>query len=187
LQLRIRNSAQVERWVASGEVELGVIGDATDLSSSFAADPWLEDELIVLVPKQHSLARRGAAILPALATEPILAREEGSSTRRATEHFLSKLGLTLNPAMELGSTEAIREAVAAGLGIALVSKYAAGQNDPRIATARLDGAGWRRRLTIIRRADTPLGPAVTRFRNVLLEEHQPEDRFSHKRLLSKGA
>lgn len=187
LQLRIRNSAQVEKWVASGEVELGVIGDATDLSSSFAADPWLEDELIVLVDKQHSLARRGSAKLSALATAPMIAREEGSSTRRTTERFLSKHGLTLKPVMELGSTEAIREAVAAGLGIALVSKYATGQHDPRTATARLDGAGWRRRFTVIRRADTPLGPAATRFLNVLLGEDPPGDGGNRKRRLSQGA
>jgi DNA-binding transcriptional LysR family regulator len=173
LQLRIRNTAQVERWVASGEVELGVIGDATDLSSAFAADPWLEDELIVLVHEQHALARRGSAKLSALASAPIIAREEGSSTRRTTERCLGKHGLKLNPVMELGSTEAIREAVAAGLGIALVSKYATGQRDPRVATARLDGAEWRRRFTVIRRANTSLGPAAIRFLKVLLGEHPP--------------
>jgi DNA-binding transcriptional LysR family regulator len=186
LQLRIRNTAQVERWVASGEVELGVIGDATDLSNSFAADPWLEDELIVLVQEQHALARRGSAKLSALASAPIIAREEGSSTRRTTERCLGKHGLKLNPVMELGSTEAIREAVAAGLGIALVSKYAAGQHDPRVATARLDGAEWRRRFTVIRRANTSLGPAAIRFLKVLLGEHLPGE-GGHKRRLSQGA
>jgi DNA-binding transcriptional LysR family regulator len=175
LQLRIRNTAQVEKWVASGEVELGVIGDASDQSSSFAADPWLEDELVVLLQKQHPLARRGSATLAALASEPIIAREQGSSTRRTAERFFSRLGLTLTPVMELGSTEAIREAVAAGLGIALVSRYATGQHDPRVATVRLDGVGWGRRFTIIRRVDCALGPAAMRFRKVLFDEPPAED------------
>jgi DNA-binding transcriptional LysR family regulator len=174
LQLRIRDTAQVEKWVASGEVELGVIGDASNQSSSFASDPWLEDELIVLMHKQHALARRSSAKLSALANEPIIAREEGSSTRRTTERCFGKLGLTLNPVMELGSTEAIREAVAAGLGIAFVSRYATRQHDPRVATARLDGTGWGRCFTIIRRADTSLGPAAARFQKVLFDERQSD-------------
>lgn len=174
LQLRIRNSAQVEKWVASGEVELGVIGDNSDQPGSFASDPWLEDELIVLLPKHHALARRVSVTLAALASEPIITREQGSSTRRTTERFFTRLGLTLTPVMELGSTEAIREAVAAGLGIALVSRYATCQPDPRVTTARLDGLGWGRRFTIIRRADAALGPAAMRFRKVLFDEPHSE-------------
>jgi DNA-binding transcriptional LysR family regulator len=174
LELRIRNTEQVEKWVASGEVELGVIGDTSDQTGSFTSDPWLEDELVVLVPKHHALARRGSMSAVALASEPVIAREHGSSTRRTTERFLGKLGITLDPVMELGSTEAIREAVAAGLGIALVSRYAIGHNDPRVAIVRLDGVGWGRRFTIIRRADTSLGPAATRFRKVLFDEPQSD-------------
>ncbi len=186
LQLRIRNTAQVEKWVASGEVELGVIGDASDQGGAFVSDPWLEDELIALVHKQHALARRGAIALSAFASEPIIAREQGSSTRRTTERFFERLGLKLNPVMELGSTEAIREAVAAGLGIAFVSRHATGQTDPRVATVRLDGLGWGRRFTIIRRAGTSLGPAASRFRKVLFDEPQSElvIAASEKRLLS---
>jgi len=52
----------------------------------------------------------------AIAGESYIAREEGSSTRGVAERYLARLGVTLTPAMELGSTEAIREAVAAGLG-----------------------------------------------------------------------
>lgn len=170
LQLRIRNTAQVEKWVTSGEVELGVIGDPSEQRNTFVSDPWLEDELIVLVPRDHILARRNSATLAALASEPIIAREIGSSTRRTAERLFTNLGLTLHPVMELGSTEAIREAVAAGLGLALVSRYATGQHDPRVATIRLDGAGCGRRFTIIRRTDTSLGPAATRFRKVLFDE-----------------
>jgi DNA-binding transcriptional LysR family regulator len=172
LQLRIRDTVQVEKWVASGEVEMGVIGDSGGQNSLFISDPWLEDELIVLVHHQHALARRGSAALSEFASEPIIAREQGSSTRRTTERFFAKFGLTLSPVMELGSTEAIREAVAARLGIAFVSQYATHQHDPRVSSARLDGVDWARRFTIIRRAGTTLGPAAARFQKVLFEEEK---------------
>ncbi len=170
LQLRIRNSAQVEAWVAGGEVELGVIGDVSSQSDIFSSEPWLKDELVVLLNKQHAMARRASSGLAAFASDPIIAREPGSNTRLTTERAFKKLGLTLNPVMELGSTEAIREAVAAGLGIAFVSRYESAQHDPRVSVTRLEGVGSSRRFTIIRRADTTLGPAATRFMKVLFDE-----------------
>ena len=169
LRLRIRNTDEVEKWVASGEVELGVIGEDRKINESFTADPWLEDELVVLLNERHPLASRRLVAPSALASEPCIAREEGSSTRRAAERILDQHGVTLKPVMELGNTEAIREAVAAGLGVALVSKYTATQKDPRLVAARLGGVEWRRRFTLIRRAGAPLGPAASRFRDVLLE------------------
>jgi DNA-binding transcriptional LysR family regulator len=175
LKLRIRNTSEVEKWVANGEVELGVVGD-DDPNHGFASDPWLEDELIVLLNESHPLASRRTLPTSALAAEPCIAREEGSSTRRAAERVFDEHGLTLKPAMELGSTEAIREAVAAGLGFALVSKYAATTNDPRVVTARLVGVEWRRRFTLIRRASTPLGPAAARFREVLFESGRANEK-----------
>jgi DNA-binding transcriptional LysR family regulator len=85
------------------------------------------------------------------------------------ERYLARLGVTLTPAMELGSTEAIREAVAAGLGVALVSRHAVLARDRRIVPARLAGPRWTRDLLIVRRLGTPLGPAAAAFRDLLLE------------------
>src|SRR5439155_18868697 len=85
------------------------------------------------------------------------------------ERYLARLGVTLTPAMELGSTEAIREALAAGLGVALVSRHAVLARDRRIVAARLAGPRWTRDLLIVRRLGTPLGPAAAALRSVLLE------------------
>jgi DNA-binding transcriptional LysR family regulator len=70
--------------------------------------------------------------------------------------------------MELGSTEAIREAVAVGLGVALVSRHAVLGRDRRIAAVRLAGPRWTRDLLIVWRAGTPLGPAAAALRDLLL-------------------
>jgi len=168
LSLQISDSREIERWVAAGQVELGVIGEAV-LLPGLTAEPWVRDELVLIVPRGHPLARRPSVRPPVLAGEPYIAREEGSSTRGVAERYLARLGVTLTPAMELGSTEAIREAVAARLGVALVSRHAVLPRDRRIVAARLAGPRWTRDLLIVRRLGTPLGPAAAAFRDLLLE------------------
>jgi len=167
LSLQISDTGEIERWVAAGQVELGVIGDAP-LLPGLEAERWVQDELVLIVPRGHAFARQRGVGARALAGEPYIAREQGSSTRGVAERYLAGLGVALRPAMELGSTEAIREAVAAGLGIALVSRHAVLTRDRRIVAVRLAGSRWTRDLLIVQRAGTPLGPAAARFRSQLL-------------------
>jgi DNA-binding transcriptional LysR family regulator len=87
------------------------------------------------------------------------------------ERFFAELGLTLRPAMELGSTEAVREAVAAGLGVSVVSRHAVRHRDPRVVALRFQGRRWVRDLLVIRRQGAPLSPAAARLRELLLRDH----------------
>src|SRR6058998_2847018 len=169
LSLQISDTGEIERWVAAGQVELGVIGEAP-LVPGLEAERWVQDELVLIVPRGHRLARRRAVTAPAIAGEPYIAREEGSSTRGVAERYLARLGVTLAPAMELGSTEAIREAVAAGLGVALVSRHAVRARDPRVVAVRLAGGRWTRDLLVVHRAGAPLGAAAAKFREFLLDQ-----------------
>ncbi len=168
LTLRIENSRTIERWVADGEVDLGVIGEFPLLEGLTAA-PWIEDRLVLIVPRHHRLASRRSVSHGQLHGEALIVREEGSSTQRVAQQYLAAWGGTLTPAMALGSTEAIREAVAAGLGVAIVSRLTVPGNDRRIRTVPLAGAPWRRHLLVIERAATPLSPAARRFREFLAE------------------
>ncbi len=74
----------------------------------------MKDELVAIVARRHPLARRRSVRVTALLSEPYISREEGSSTRSVAERFFTDLGVTLHTTMELGSPEAVREAVAAG-------------------------------------------------------------------------
>lgn len=167
LSLRIGDTRAIERLVAAGQVELGVIG-GTPVVPGLVAERWLQDELVLIVPRGHPFAQRRAVRPRAIAAEPYITREEGSSTREVAERYLHQLRVQLTPAMELGSTEAIREAVAAGLGVALVSRHAVLARDRRIVAVPLTGARWTRDLLIVRRDGTPLGPAETMLRKMLL-------------------
>jgi len=168
LSLQISDSRVIERWVAAGQVDLGVIGESV-LLPGLVAEPWVRDELVLIVPRGHPLARRRSVRPPVLAGESYIAREEGSSTRSVAERHLGRLGVELTPAMELGSTEAIREAVASGLGVALVSRHAVLARDRRVVAVRLAGSRWTRDLLIVQRTGTLLGPAAAAFRSLLLE------------------
>jgi DNA-binding transcriptional LysR family regulator len=167
LSLRIGDTREIERWVAAGDVELAAIGEAPILPG-LAAERWVKDELVAIVARRHPLARRRSVSAAALVREPLILREEGSSTRGVTERYLAALGASRHPAMELGSTEAIREAVAAGLGVAVVSRHAIRPRDPRLVALPLTPKRWVRDLLVIRRERTPLSPAAARFRELLL-------------------
>ncbi|HWP38829.1 MAG TPA: LysR family transcriptional regulator [Gemmatimonadales bacterium] len=165
--LRIENSHTVERWVLDGSVDLGVIGEFP-LLDGLTATPWIEDRLVLIVPRRHRLAARRRVSPAQLAGETLIVREEGSSTQRVADRYLAGRGGPPSPAMALGSTEAIREAVAGGLGVAIVSELAVPKSDRRIRTVRLAGGPWRRHLLIIERRGVGMSPAAGRFREFLL-------------------
>lgn len=171
LTLRIGDTREVEQWVAAGLVEIGVIG-AAPLRRGLAAEPWVKDELVAIVARRHRLARRRTLPGAALAGEPYISREEGSSTRAVADRFFAESGVTLRRVMELGSTEAVREAVAAGLGVSIVSRHAVRTRDPRVVAIRLQGRQWVRDLLVIRRQGAPLSPAAARLGEMLLRSRR---------------
>jgi DNA-binding transcriptional LysR family regulator len=114
--------AQVER----GEVSLGLVGRKTD-------NPHLEfrylasDKMVLVVPPGHALSRRKKVSVKQLPRHPFILREVGSGLRHCFEKSLDKAGLSLadlQVALELGSNEAIKEAVLRGVGVAILSTYA---------------------------------------------------------------
>lgn len=85
---------------------------------------FLDNPLVVLAARDHPLARRPCIPLARLAEERFILREAGSGTRVAIERHLAQHGTKLNVRMEFGSNTAIKEAVAAGLGLSILSEYA---------------------------------------------------------------
>ena len=85
--------------------------------------PFLDNDLVVIAPPGHRLAKKRAIPLKRLLEERILLREPGSGTRLAMDKLFREQGLELEPYMELGSIEAIKQAVMAGLGISVMSTH----------------------------------------------------------------
>jgi DNA-binding transcriptional LysR family regulator len=126
ISLLIGGSRQVSEWVDDGRVEVGVVG-APPVSKSLQARPLMDDDIVIAVPSDHPWARRPRVSVEDLRAEPLLLRERGSGSREAVERALAAHGLTFaafRVVGEMGSTQAIKQAVRAGLGVSLISRRA---------------------------------------------------------------
>jgi len=137
--------------------------------------PFLDNPLVVIVAATHPLAGRRLT-LARLAGERWLMREPGSGTRMAAEQHFAAQGFKPTIAMSLGSNEAIKHAVAAGLGMAVVSRLAVqdslAQNSlqaPRLVQLQVKGFPLRRSWSVVWRRDQPLCAAAKRFISYLQE------------------
>ena len=124
---------------------------------------WRSDELVVIAPPGHRLVSHRRVSVHELASERFVVREEGSGTREVAERALAKHGVNPVVALQLGSTEAVKQAVAAGLGVAIVSRYAAADQLAlgRIALVRLRDVELGRTLAELRlEGRMPSAPAA---------------------------
>lgn len=123
LFLDIGNNEQIQHKVVTRQLELGLVEGFVS-GSELSTLEWQADELVLICAPDHPLQRLAAerplTIRDALAY-PLILREEGSGTRDVLEKALLDHKLNWNLGMELGSTEAIKRVVAAGLGVAFVS------------------------------------------------------------------
>jgi DNA-binding transcriptional LysR family regulator len=123
--LRIGDSAGIVDDVLNGKVELGFVGFKSD-DSRLAFQKMWQDEMVLAVAKAHPWTKRSTVELNDLRTQPFISRERGSGTLESLRKLLRKkrqpADKVLNVTMELGSSEAIKEALIAGLGISILSR-----------------------------------------------------------------
>jgi DNA-binding transcriptional LysR family regulator len=136
VSLRIGDTRRIVRAVGEGEVELALVG-ARPQESRVELRPFMRDEVVLVVAPGHPWAERGEVSPEDLKRQAFVWRERGSGTRDAIERGLAELGIAasqIGAAAEMGSTEAMRQAVRAGLGPAFVSRRAVGED---LASGRL--------------------------------------------------
>ena len=121
--LAITNSADVTRRVRAGELDLGFVGAPAE-APGLQVRAFEGDEIVLIVPAGHTLARQRAFTSDLLARETLIVREAGSATRQITEANLARLGLSPRRVLEMSGCEAVKRVVSAGLGVAFVSRYA---------------------------------------------------------------
>jgi DNA-binding transcriptional LysR family regulator len=120
------NTEQIVEAVENQKIELGFI-EGPARSRGVKTEPFLKDELVLIVSTAHEWAERASIPCSDLSAAPLLMRERGSGTRRVVEMALEWQGVkrnSLHIVMELDSTEAIKSAVEAGLGIGFISRWA---------------------------------------------------------------
>jgi len=120
--LKVSNRERVLERLGANEDDLYILGQPPeDLEVDY--HPFLENPLVVLARADHPLAGRKRVPLKRLAGEPFLMREPGSGTRMAVERLFAEHNLAPRVRMELGSNEAIKQAIAGGLGISVLSRH----------------------------------------------------------------
>ncbi|WP_315141014.1 LysR family transcriptional regulator [Achromobacter marplatensis] len=138
----------------------------------FQVNPVMEDEFVAIFPARDAGAIPDVATPQSLAGLPLVLFEPGARTRRLVDDWFEAAGVAAKPVMELGSTEAMKEIVAAGLGCAVLPKLAvsgAGQRDAlavRSLTPRLS-----RDLALVLRRDKPLSRGLRHLQEALLALH----------------
>jgi DNA-binding transcriptional LysR family regulator len=123
VRLHVENRSGVLRRITERTCELAVMADPPSTIGLNVAR-FSRDRLVAIAAPDHPLRSERSIRLATLADERFLSREVGSGTRAATDRLFARAGLRLDPAMELGSTGAIKQAVSAGLGISIVSRWA---------------------------------------------------------------
>jgi DNA-binding transcriptional LysR family regulator len=170
LHLEVANTHVIQRSLHERRVDIALTEGFVHLPE-LRARVFLADELVPIVPVRHPLARGGAVRLERFCAEPLLMREPGSGTREVIEAALAKRGIEITPLMTLGSTEAIKRSVAAGVGVAFVSSLTVRQEleDRRLATVALRGFRLRRSLHVVQARDRHVSAAVRAFLDLLSE------------------
>jgi DNA-binding transcriptional LysR family regulator len=123
LHLQISNTEIIQDALEAGALDVGFTEGLLPFEG-LDATVCQEDELVfIAAPGYAPLAQEpGALTLKRVCAEPLLIREAGSGTRAVVAQALEKRGITVRPAMTLGNTEAIKRAVAEGVGVAVVSR-----------------------------------------------------------------
>ena len=137
LSLVLGNSAEVLRALCEVRTDVAVLSDRVQ-DARLVAIPAARSRQVVLVSRDHPWARRKSLRLRDLHGAPVLMREQGSVTRSAFELALAGAGVRPAVIMELGSREAVAEAVAAGLGAAAVIESERGHDERVVALSLRD-------------------------------------------------
>lgn len=170
LNLRVANRAEVRACLLAGEVDLVIAGRPPAIEG-LVAEPFLPNPLVAVASPDHVLATRPQVLLARLADEVFLLREVGSGTRAAVEELFEVAGLPLKIGMVLGHVEAIKRAVAAGLGVSVLSEVAV-RREVRYRTLvvlQVEHFPIQRRWYIARLADRPLSASAAEFIEFLRE------------------
>ncbi|QNB07757.1 LysR family transcriptional regulator [Herbaspirillum frisingense] len=137
LSIKLGNSAQSLADLENYVTDVAVLASVTD-DARFHALPYADHAVVLFAHRSHPFYQRETVALAELEQQPMLMREQGSTTRLALEKVLQQAGVKPRVMMEIGSREALREAVARGLGLAAVSE-AEFIPDERFRMVRIEG------------------------------------------------
>lgn len=168
IRVDIGRSRQIVNKVLDNSVELGFVGHYEE-DKRLIAKPFISDQMVLIVSSKHKWANRDSSVdLKELADQPFLLSKKGSGTWRIVADLLEKAGIVLKSTMELGTTEGVKQAVEADLGISIVSKHVLPKEPASglIRSLPLAAGELRRDLFLIGRKDRYLSRAARAFLDI---------------------
>ena len=176
VSLSITNTHSVVKRIQNGELDLGMAGAPVN-EDGLASFPYVTDEIVVIASPAHALAGKPNVPLSDLRGQSFILRETGSATRSTAQKCLENNDVSIRVVMELGSNEAVKRAVAAGLGLGMISRFGVTPDVAAGVLQVLPVSGWRcqRPLTVFYRDDKHLPSAQQAFLHFLQEERPLPD------------
>ncbi len=170
--LRIGDSASIVEEVLDGKVEIGFVGFKNADARLFFDKIW-QDEMVLTVSKHHPWSRRKFVQLTDLRSQNFISREPGSGTLDSFRHLMTRKHRSkedlLHVAMELGSTEAVKEALISGCGVSILSRTSISRElaDGVLVTVGIHGLKMKRNFYEVCYKQRPLSPVAQVFRRFL--------------------
>ncbi len=178
ITLQVSGSHEVVHGVIEGTLEVGMVGARFE-EGRVAYEPYAQDELVLAVPASHPWAGRSTVQPGDLRQQPFIMRERGSGTRKVMEEALAAQRLDsshLNVVLEVTGNEAVRQALKAGAGIAVISRRAI-QDDVHcktIAALRVHGIKLSRVFYLVTHKSRSRSPLAAAFLKFLRESATPD-------------
>lgn len=163
-QLKASNRARIIERMSANEDDIYIMATLPD-SIDIEVHPFLKDELVFFSHPDHPLAGQKKIPLEQLLRERIIAREPGSGIRMTFERLLAEKEITIVPYMELGSGEAIKQAVMSGIGLAMLSTFSLRLEleTKRLVLLDVEGLPIKRNWYAVHRRGKHLTPAALKF------------------------
>ncbi len=173
ISLKVTNHQSIQERMMNNEDDLYIISQAPE-QPDLKIYPFLENPLVVIAPKNHPLVGKRNIPIKDLEGEQFIMRETGSGTRQAVQQLLDKHDVSVQVRLELGSNEAIKQAIAGGLGISVLSVHTIISEGTTGEFAILDVEHFpiERHWYVAHLAGKQLSVVTETFLNYLLEESQ---------------
>ncbi len=168
VSLEVTNREHVLERLRANQDDLYIFGQPPR-ELDVEAVPFMENELVVIAARDHPLSAQRKIPLERIVREPFLLREPGSGTRSITERVFREHGLRLQVRMELGSNEAIKQAVAGGLGLSVLSRLTLPPADEALIILAVEGFPLRRHWYLVYPRGKQLSVAASAFLAFALE------------------
>ena len=171
LSLDVVNRETLLAQLKDNEMDMAIMGQPPE-GLDIEAAPFMENPLVVVASPGHPLVGRRGITPDQLASETFIVREPGSGTRGAMERFFQQHRMTLHTGMEMSTTEAIKQAVQAGMGLAVVSRHtiALELETRRLAILVVDSFPIMRHWYVAHRKGKRLSAVAQAFKEFLLNE-----------------